>query len=314
MFLFVASFCVPVASADEEPCPSSLTSEKFFRCTLKGTFNLSLDPIPTSTDDYGSTAVYVHNNRESKLTVTVPPSTYDVGPGQGIDIILSNGVPIIHSLSLNCADCFLTIWHSKYAYGQASFVSDSAGAVFTTSGNGTTLAENYAVFFDFGDQTRLQVATLVHRREEPLTVLAYSNSTNSVAPLANINNSNALLTGPGYFHIASSPFLLTDFRIVVGSTVRLPPEFSNRPAHGRFAQVAVVSGNVTHVPGTDSALFVVPAVESTVWSSLAWAMLAVTIIVGLLSLGTLIFGIIRHFKGAKGAGELIPDVPPQEGE
>jgi hypothetical protein len=150
--------------------------------------------------------------------------------------------------------------------------------------------------------------SLVHRREQPLT-LWRDEGDGKVEPVTTgIDWSNVTFDGPGLFHIASSPFLSTDFRIIIGSTSRIPDGFANKAKKGRFAEVAVVQGTVNYTGGTETAPFVVPAVESTVWLILAYVMLGVTILVALASIATLVIGIVVHIKGAR----VSPNAPIEQ--
>jgi hypothetical protein len=298
MPLFFSSFLLSLVFSDDGACPPNVSDERFFRCLLKGNLSLSLDVA------FGSTAVYVHNSRTANLTVTVQNRPFCVHPGRGLQVLLTNQTsPALVKTVLSCSDCFLTIWHSTYGYNHANFISDAAGAIFKSKPDGNEIPERYPVFFDFGNQTRLRVEHLEHRREQPLALYRWNDGSTWIEMFTNYSQDGDDFNGPGIFQISSSPYLLSIFRIIVGSTTAIPDTFSNQPAHGRFAEVAMVDGNLSYTEGWDGAAFAYPAIEHMGWRTFAMVMIGVTGLVGVLSIGGLVYGIIRHFHGAKGAAE-----------
>jgi hypothetical protein len=281
MTLLLRSLLALAAAADPA-CPAALASEQFLRCSLGGTISLSLDP------SIGSTAVYVHNSRSATLAVAVAPfpGSFSVAPGSGIQIFLANAT----NPRLTCADCLLTIWHSQFSQSGATFVSDAPGAVFTTGIRGRAIRNPYAAFFDFGNNTRLRVTALQHHRETPLTVLRDAESETVAGPGDDVD-----LAGPGIFEIASSPVLPIGFRIIVGSTTKIPDGFSNRAGYGSFAELNVVDEALVYVPASPAPDFVLPAVETTAFRGLSWVVFAIMLLVGIGGIVCFVHGIVRHF-------------------
>jgi hypothetical protein len=278
----VLGFFVALGSSSEPACPATITTERFLRCSLRGAVSLSLATA-------GSTAVYVHNSRSASLVATAGDfeEPFSVAPGSGIQIFLSGATtPPLTNSTFACTDCLVTIWHSRCAQTGATFVSDVPGAVFTTGGRSRPFAAAYAAFFDFGNSTRFRVDTLQHHREEPLAVVRSGDG--GVQALTDFGRSLDL-TGPGIFQMASSPILPVSFRIIVGSTDRIPDGFSNTVGLGEFAELSVVDGALLHVPAAPAPGFVLPAVENTAWLALSWVFCALSI---LLIIGCLIYCIL----------------------
>lgn len=252
------------SDTDFPACPGTITADVLTRCALTG--HLALNGTS------GTSTIYVHNGRSDSANVSLPDGlSYSIPSGEGLQVVLST----VHShAGVHCRDCLLTIWHTpSLPYVNASFVSDAAGAVF--NGTSVTLPTDYVAYFDFGNNARFRVYSLVHRRERPLAVFQQGDD-HTIAVTDDVEtrvNRDINVTGPGIFRLASSQFLVTTFRFVVGSTVRIPSDFSNRPAVGKFA---VWDGAIKHAsPEHDP--FIRPAAEHQAWGVLAWVMVGLTV-------------------------------------
>jgi hypothetical protein len=290
---------VAASGTDFPSCPPNITNDSLTRCALKGLLNLS----GTS----GASTIYVHNGRSYSAEVTLPNrANYSIPSGEGLQIILS---PTHSQVTLDCRDCLLTIWHTpSLSHLNASFVSDAAGAVF--NGTSVTLPTDYTAYFDFGDTARFRVYSLVHRREKPLVVFQQGPN-HTIARADDVEkreNRHIAVSGPGIFMLASSPFLVTTFRFVVGSTVKIPTEFSNRAATGKFAlwNDGVITG-----PNGAGDRFIHPAGEHQAWAVLAWVMVALTAAIFLASSVSIVWFACVHFGWLCAKGKATPQ---KEGE
>jgi hypothetical protein len=216
--------------------------------------------------------------------------------------------PPLTGTTLTCNDCLVTIWHSQYSQRGATFVSDVPGAVFTTANDNPVFRTPYSAFFDFGPSTRFRgrADAIQHHREAPLTLLRAVDT--GVETLADVTG-DVDLTSPGIFEIASSPILPIRFRIIVGSTTKIPAGFSNRVGSGVFAELAVVNGALSYIPPLSAPALLRPAVESTAFRALSWLIVAIMILVGLGGLVYFVTGVICHVRSAPAAtAEAASDV------
>jgi hypothetical protein len=271
MLAILLLLAAAASNTDFPSCNATITNDLLTRCALSERLTLS----GTS----GATTIYLHNGQSRSANVTLPDdSSYPLPPGKGLQVLLS---PAHSQVAVHCADCLLTVWHTpSLSHVNASFVSDAAGAVFNATS--VTLATDYIVYFDFGDTVRFRVYSLVHRREKPLVVFQQRNGTIATTDDLDPRSKRDIdVTGPGFFKLAFSPFLVTTFMFIVGSTVKIPSQFSNKPATGNFA---LWHDGVVTSRGRAADTFIHPAAEHQAWAVLAWVMVGLAVLIFVASL------------------------------
>jgi len=251
--------------------------------------------------------IYLHLDASALMWIRFPGYANDscaVKPGDAYQVMYGPGG--LTGCSLHCDGCFVSVWHTSYGEVGGTYASDGAGAFYTGQ---RALGTRYVSFFDFGDATTLYVTTLRHRREAPLT--GYFAAGGATARMADLrenvpgdNVSNPAEYGynfnsPGILDIASTPHLVADIDITVGSKLAMPPEFSNARGWGTAGRVAVLDGAIARTAcarGRDDAGLLVVAAEARVWAILSYVMCGLTGLLFILSTVALSAAVVSHCR------------------
>ena len=270
-------------------CPPTVEDEWFGRCRVP-----SSGVRFVQGKDIAMTAVYLHNAEDRTGTITLvgngvnkEENSHGIKKGEGYQLFYGDG---LNESSLNCKDCFITVWHSYYNKDKATYVSDAAGAIYEGK---VLLPDRFPGFFDFGDSCVVYVNSLIHRRESALDLYFY-NGTNVVELNGLHANVDTAVTpeekasdayygyrvhGPGILHISSSPFIPAEVYITVGSKVSMPKEFgNNKDGWGKFGTGRIKDGKFKWTECVPKeGLLIKPAMEARFWEPVAYSVLAVTI-------------------------------------
>lgn len=243
------------------------------RCLLKGT---------SSFKSHKQTAIYLHNNEKSKLSVKIQDENESIiiNEGQGIQIIDSRA-------DVTCQEpleCFITIWHTSFDKEKSQFASDGAGcSVYKND----VIPFDFSLFFDFGDSARLSSGNFEHKRETGIMVY-YTDKikSNETIPIVIPKNTNFNLEGPAILKISSSAYAKANFDIVIGSTIKIPKTFSNIPNTGKFIQYTKAekfTQNSIMLSSSDD-VKVLMAKERRSWYYISIAMCGLTVVLFLISI------------------------------
>ncbi|OHT07155.1 hypothetical protein TRFO_01277 [Tritrichomonas foetus] len=273
--------------------------EAMIRCYLSGTSSFS---------GQKQTAIYLHNKDKSAQLIIKPhkdpENQITIKAGHGIQIMKSDADVTCQSNSHNC---FVTIWHTSYDKDQGRFASDGAGCSLFS--DGSFIPNRFPLFFDFGDNARFQAGNFTHKRETGVTLyyMGYSNSSSENEELTYIEktikkNDIVNLDGPGILHISSTIYTKSEFNFIIGSTIKIPSDFSNSPASGNFSKYSFSDGKGEFVENpvekADPAQIYL-AREARAWYYLSIVMVCLTILTFILSVTSAVCIAVGHAKNKK---------------